>query len=346
MNQLIVGVDDSPGSRRALLWAADEAVRRDAGLVAVAVIQPSTWLHARAHQDGHYGAGIDCERRHADALLRELCAPLDSRSLTVEKEVIAGTPPAQVLLDRARGSDGLVVGTRGRGGFAGVLLGSVSQRASVHPSCPITVVPLDAGDPSDRHRVVREPRGKVVVGVDTSMPARAALVRAAAEARLRGAVLEAVTVREPPALPAEWSSPWAADRVVWIGTTPVPTGGLNAEAKRLRQEAIARWQSAADQVLDRQISELTADERPDRIERLVIIARHTAEALLDAASRADLLVVGSRGRRGVTHRLFGSVSQQCVRHASVPVMVVPSDDMAGRQPMRSPAATSAGHARM
>jgi nucleotide-binding universal stress UspA family protein len=113
----------------------------------------------------------------------------------------------------------------------------------------------------------------------------------------------------------------------------------------MRQEAIARWHSAAEQFLDRQISELAADERPDRIERLVIMGRHAAEVLLDAASRADLLVVGSRGRRGVTHRLFGSVSQQCVRHASVPVMVVPSEDMAGRRRARSQAATSAGSVR-
>jgi nucleotide-binding universal stress UspA family protein len=97
---------------------------------------------------------------------------------------------------------------------------------------------------------------------------------------------------------------------------------------KLRRDAMTRWRSAAERRLDREISTLAAGDRPDRIDRIVIPGTRPAELVLHAASRADLLVVGSRGRGGVTGTLLGSVSHQCVRHASVPVMVVPSTAVA------------------
>lgn len=311
MGELVVGVDDSEGSRLALAWAADEAARRDAALVVVTVTQPPSWA----------STGIEGERERAEAFLRRLCAPLEARSLTVKKEVISGTPPARVLIDRARGSDGLLVGSRGRGGFTGLLLGSVSQQVSTHGPCPVTVVPADVGDRVNQDLVVRDHRGTVVVGVDGSAPARTALVRAAEEARLRDAVLKPVFVSGPPSLPPA-SLSTDVGRIVWAGTTPVRTPGPDPELQERREHAIVRWQSAAEEVLDSELRGLPDDQRPDRVEPVVVMGTHPAEALLDAAWHADLLVVGSRGRGGFAGLLLGSVSQQCVRHASVPVMVV------------------------
>jgi nucleotide-binding universal stress UspA family protein len=139
---IIVGVDGSDHSHRALQWAVSEAAVRHSPLTVVAV------QHAVAD---YWGAPVpypdDPEliekvrkevRRETDAVLGELRTAARPRSVTVR--VVTG-PPAEELVAAAAGADMLVVGARGDGGFKRLLLGSVSSHVAHHAPCPVVVVP-------------------------------------------------------------------------------------------------------------------------------------------------------------------------------------------------------------
>lgn len=138
--RVIVGVDGSEGSRRALRWAADEAKRRDATLLVITVWQYPVFTTIPA-----FGVLPPVEEMSAEAEagLRALLEEegLTGRDdLTVLESVVQG-PAAPALLDAAGEDDVLVVGSRGHGGFTGLLLGSVSQAVVTHAPCPVVVVP-------------------------------------------------------------------------------------------------------------------------------------------------------------------------------------------------------------
>jgi nucleotide-binding universal stress UspA family protein len=146
--RIIVGVDGSAGSRLALEWAVGEARLRGARLVAV-----HTWeTPLLGTGSDPFGAGpgaIDpsldadlIERFAADAkeLLERELAAVDTSGIEVER-LLEARNAADALIDAARDADLLVVGTRGHGGFKGLLLGSVSQQAAHHASCPVVIVP-------------------------------------------------------------------------------------------------------------------------------------------------------------------------------------------------------------
>ncbi len=137
---------------------------------------------------------------------------------------------------------------------------------------------------------------KIVVGVDGSEGSRAALRWAWAEATAHGAALEIVTAWQYPvttSLPA-------------FGSMPTPDD-LEGEARAAMLAVVAEEGVVADAGVT--VTTLVAEGT-------------AAQALLSAAETADLLVVGSRGHGGFTGLLVGSVSQQCVTHAKVPVVVV------------------------
>ena len=142
MKRIVVGVDGSAGSRHALQWAANEARLRDAPLTVLLVWQ---WP-AGAYGEVGLGA-LDADlfedlAKLAEQRLDEICtlvAPvLDG--LDLERRVVEGAV-APVLVEAAGSADLLVLGTRGHGGFAGLLLGSVSQQCIHHSPCPTVVVP-------------------------------------------------------------------------------------------------------------------------------------------------------------------------------------------------------------
>jgi nucleotide-binding universal stress UspA family protein len=140
---------------------------------------------------------------------------------------------------------------------------------------------------------------RVVVGVDGSPEADAALREAVVEAALRQAELD----------------------VVHVWTPPYSVGPIGAMAVPVDVEAC---EEAADQVLERSIERnlRPGEPQPKQIERILVRDHSVARRLVEIAKGADLLVVGSRGHGGFTGLLLGSVSQQCVHHAPCPVMVV------------------------
>jgi nucleotide-binding universal stress UspA family protein len=136
---IVVGVDGSPGSRRALAWAAAEAADHGAELIVVNV-----WEHTLLPPAGsvsvseHYVP--DPSQRTAEDLIGVIKEELgDDPPVRVQPQVKQGRP-AKVLIDESANADMLVVGNRGHGGFAGLVIGSVSQHVAAYAKCPVTVV--------------------------------------------------------------------------------------------------------------------------------------------------------------------------------------------------------------
>ena len=141
MNRIVVGIDGSDESREALHWAFAEAKLRGAALRVVHAWHfPATagGLGIAPTLDAEVAEGL---QRSADELLeREVSALGDEAAgVDVERAVVEGAAAA-ALIDAAEGSDLLVVGSRGRGGFSGLLLGSVSQQCAHYASCPVVIV--------------------------------------------------------------------------------------------------------------------------------------------------------------------------------------------------------------
>lgn len=146
MRGIVVGVDGSDVSRRALRWALDDAERRGADVEVVHVYDTAALYYSEASIHADLGKLADRVREDAEDLVGGMvAAALAGRGdLSVTPVAIDAPNPAGVLTDRAAEADLLVVGTRGHGGFAGLLLGSVSHQCVSHPPCPVTVVPYRA----------------------------------------------------------------------------------------------------------------------------------------------------------------------------------------------------------
>jgi nucleotide-binding universal stress UspA family protein len=145
--------------------------------------------------------------------------------------------------------------------------------------------------------------GRIVVGVDGSEGARRALAWAAEEARLRKWVLVAVHAYTiPPLL-------MAPDPITGVTAPPVTDPGL-----------VEGLEEAAEKLLADEIEQVDSD---DLIVEGRVVSAPAADALLEAAEEADLVVVGTRGLGGFKELLLGSVSHQVVQHSPCPVVIVP-----------------------
>ena len=178
---ILAGYDGSAGSERALSWAAREARSRGVVLTVCHACAPG-FEALRGEADVVGLARRDGERVIADGLrqAKDLMGPGEVRPLLITGQATA------VLCEHSHDADMIVVGSRGRGGISGMLLGSVSWQVSAHAHCPVVVVRghwRAAGDYSP---------GPVVVGTDGSAVSDAALGFAFEEAELRGAPLLAV----------------------------------------------------------------------------------------------------------------------------------------------------------
>jgi nucleotide-binding universal stress UspA family protein len=138
--RIVVGVDGSASSKMALLWAV-----RQAGLTGAWVDAVICWLHPAMY--GRAPASVDREFGLAagKVLAQAVAEAVGDRPQVEIRESAALGNAAEVLLERSRGAELLVVGSRGHGGFAGALLGSVSQHCVQHASCPVVVVRGSAG---------------------------------------------------------------------------------------------------------------------------------------------------------------------------------------------------------
>jgi nucleotide-binding universal stress UspA family protein len=138
---IVVGVDGSDSSREALRWAYDEAAHHSASITAVSTwhppAMPMTPPYGSLPPEGYAGQ----PRQDALDLLERFVADLDVREPAVDvRTAVEEGNPAEVLIERSKDADLVVVGSRGHGGFKGMLLGSVSQHLVAHSECPVVVV--------------------------------------------------------------------------------------------------------------------------------------------------------------------------------------------------------------
>jgi nucleotide-binding universal stress UspA family protein len=279
--EVIVGVDGSLASRAALKWAATEAVRRNSELV-VAHVYDWRVIGARAPIGDAYADDV---RARAEALVESAVA--DARTfapeVNVRGEAVQGSPGPTLV--NAANAGLVVVGSRGRGGFASLLLGSVSQQVATHAAGPVVVV---RGRPDIAD-------GPIVVGVDGSEPANHALGLAFAEAVARGTGVVAVRVYTPA------HPPWGAHVAPYVEDHEERRA---AEHKFLFDD-IAPWK----------------DKYPDVSVEAVAIDGHPADVLIGVSSTAQLIVVGTRGHGGFAGLLLGSIGLQLLHHAECPVLI-------------------------
>jgi len=288
--RIVVGVDGSEGAGNALVWALEESGRSRAAVEVVHAWQPPmvvspVGIPGRPWDTTEFQVHA---RRVVDDSIK-----LAEETCTREYGPVTGMAveghTSAVLIDASRGADLLVVGSRGLGGFKGLLLGSVSQRCLHHASCPVVVVPA-AWQPRADSR-------PVIVGVDGSDESARALSVALEMASRRQATLVVVH---------SWALPASA------GYYSVDVDDEERAALTEQARSSAR----------RMLAELT--EHPDVVVQVVGVQGAPAATLLRCASTADALVVGTRGHGAFTGMLLGSVSQQCAQHAPCPVVVVRS----------------------
>jgi nucleotide-binding universal stress UspA family protein len=137
---IVVGVDGSDHSKAALTWAVEEAALRGARVRALhawqvyPALHPGTTITAR---------DFDEVRAQADSFVKDFVAEVvpDHDGVEIEAVAVQGQTVAPALIDAAADADLLVVGSRGLGGFRGLLLGSVSQQCVHHATCPVVVLP-------------------------------------------------------------------------------------------------------------------------------------------------------------------------------------------------------------
>jgi nucleotide-binding universal stress UspA family protein len=281
-SEVVVGVDGSPGSIAALKWATAEAARRDSELV---VVHAYDWRIVGARvQIG--GASADDARARAREISEAALA--EARSLApavkVRGEIVQGAP-GPVLVEASGDGRLVVLGSRGRGGFASLLLGSVSQQVATHAAGSVAVV-------RGRSQVTT---GPVIVGVDGSSSADHAFAIAISEAVMRGSDVVAIRAYAP-TIP-RWDSPVPPHIEDWEERR-------TTELKLLLDD-VAPW----------------AGKYPDVPIECLAIAGNVAEALVRHSANAQLVVVGTRGHGGFAGLLLGSVGLQLLHHAECPVLI-------------------------
>lgn len=224
---VVVGVDDSPGSFVALDQAAIEADLRG---------WPLRVVHVQ-HRTG--AADVDQKRDRGAELLRETSDRVRYRApaIAVTSELLVGSASG-LLVARGARAGLLVVGSRGRGGFAGLLAGSVSSQVVAQARGPVMVVRVPAWPPS-----AGWPSLPVVVGVDGSAASAAALRFAAAEAWLRGVpllVLHALAIAGPQAERLDPILAGAVRRARWTPELAVRGRSVPGDPRHVLLEASRR----------------------------------------------------------------------------------------------------------
>lgn len=140
MARVVVGIDGSEHSKQALQWALGEARLREASLRVVYAWMLPVYATGYGFAPGALidpVAMSDAANGQLDKLVAEVVG--DAKDVPVERKAVEGMA-AQVLVEEAEGADLLVVGSRGHGGFAALLLGSVSQQCAHHAPCPVVIV--------------------------------------------------------------------------------------------------------------------------------------------------------------------------------------------------------------
>jgi nucleotide-binding universal stress UspA family protein len=289
---VVVGVDGSESALHTVRWAAEEAERRNAPLRLVHVCHLAPVRHPRQiTPPPEFHAALLEQGRHWLTEATE-AARRAVPGLAVTTDLRDGMA-AGVLISESRTAQLMVLGSRGLGGFASLLLGSVAVALSAHGHCPVVVVRSSTVDGVPRKD------GPIVVGTDGSALSDAALTFAFETA-------------------AEHKVPLVALHA-WFDAN-VATGWMTAPGS-IDWDWLQDWE-------EKQFAERIAvwrEKFPHVEVRPLVVRGRAAPALLKHAVGARLIVVGSRGRGAFTGIGLGSVSQTLLHHAECPVAVVRAD---------------------
>ncbi|MFF0095413.1 universal stress protein [Streptomyces canus] len=289
---VLAGIDGSAHSSVAADWAAREAARRG---VQLRLIQASPLLPGAAVPL----PAVDRLRRVGEQMLQRAVADLSERypDLAILTEQ-ADDAPASALLAAASTAGILVVGTRGAGGFDGLVVGSVALRMAMAAPCPVVLVPqqraaaLGVGGPAARGAA------QAVVGFDAHHPVSETADFAFSAAEARGAGLRVVQA-------------WA-----------LPADSVSSQTLAVTEEDRATWE-------DQEVLQLSDALRPwqEKYPRVTVrsdvVLLHPAEALLNTSRGSELLVVGRRTDPQAVEGRLGPVTHAVLHHARCPVAVVP-----------------------
>ena len=282
---VVAATDGSEASLRAVEWAAREAVLRGAPLRIVSATAEPPRMTGGHDVSGYDTVGdvLDEHRNHALAAGAERAAKT-APGLLIDADQLTGAP-AEAVTDSGSGALMLVVGSRGGGEFAAMVLGSVSRYAATHASCPVVVV-REAAQAAHR---------QVGIGIGDVKTSAAALDFAFEEAALRQASLIAVHA---------WHMP-------------------QRDISRAGDEFTAPGEHSVEEQVTAKLEELLSDWRdkyPDVSVSHDVVHGHAGRALAGLSARTDLVVLGRRAE----HHGPASVTHAVLSHAHGSIATVPS----------------------
>lgn len=287
--RVVVGADGGVTDGAAVPWAAEHARRTGMPLLVVHASEPEA-LAARAAGAGapDITALLEAEEERVDVVRRRIAELAGELGVEAEVSVEHGSP-VRALLAHEDEAELIVVGTGRKGALEEFVLGTTSIGVAAHATCPVVVINPEVD-------VSTLTRGVVAVAVDGSADSVAGAEAAIALAASTGSRLVAVTT---------WYLEVVDGYVVTEPDSP-EWQQLEAERRAMVERALVVARAA----------------HPDVPVEVQVRRGPSVSTLCDAASTADVLVIGSRGLGGVRGRLLGSVSQRLMRSAAVPVMVV------------------------
>ncbi|MFH8476723.1 universal stress protein [Streptomyces sp. NPDC018000] len=292
---VVVGVDGSDGSLRALDWAAAEAARSGLPL---RVVHASLWERYEGRRPT-----FDTERPTEQILAEQLVAAAQERAQRLGPEMRVATSvqpedPVAALVRESHEAALVVLGSRGRGRIAGMLLGSVSLALAARSHCPVVVVQARAPSTPPES-------GRVVVGIGSATGPSAAVAFALDQAASRHGELIAVRA---------WRSP-AHEVVSHPLLSGTPASAHHQQAEEHLEEVLA--------ALDRSGSSDVTIHRS-------VVQGPAHQELIEAAAGAELLVVGARRTGGWRGFHLGPVNHAMLHYAPCPVAVVPDSYLSSR----------------